>query len=205
MTKSSAYRTSFALAQRPVPWDLERLLEPMQIHVRQQGGDHSSLGRSLLGSLELGPAPLVAFADRRLKPHPNQLEHRSVRDPDFQALHQLIVRDRVKVRFQVGVVHFSIAVSQMLGNLVERLVGRATGTESERTVQKVRLEDRFQDQQHCRLHDPVFDRGNTQWSQPAVRLRYVRSLDRLGTIAFGAKLFPQFLQELGRAGPLTMS
>ncbi len=38
------------------------------------------------------------------------------------------------------------------------------------TVQEVRFKDRLEHQQHRRLNDPVLDRGNSQWSLPAIRL-----------------------------------
>src|SRR5207253_2209149 len=117
----------------------------------------------------------------------------AIRDPYLETLHQRVVWNRIEVSLQVGVVHFPIALLEQRGDLVQCLVSRTTRAESERTVQKVRLEVRLQYQQRRHLHDPVFDRGNAQWSLPAIRLGNVHTLDRLRPIVLGAKFSLQSL------------
>jgi hypothetical protein len=60
--------------------------------------------------------------------------------------------------------------------------------EPEGTVEKVRLEDRLQNQQHGHLHDAIANRGNSQRSQSPVRFGDVHTLDRLRTVSLGAQL-----------------
>lgn len=65
-------------------------------------------------------------------------------------------------------------------------------TEAERTRVEVRLEDRFDHQQHGHLRDPVPHRRNPQRAEPAVRLRNVDAAHRLWAV--GAR--PQRLREV---------
>jgi hypothetical protein len=65
-------------------------------------------------------------------------------------------------------------------------------TKPEGAVFEVRLENRFEHQQHGHLSDPVPDRGNPQRTEPAIRLRDVDTTHRLRAI--GPR--PQRLREV---------
>ncbi len=79
----------------------------------------------------------------------------------------------------------------MVTDRVDRLMSVPSWTKPKRAVQEVSLKDRLEYQHGRRLDDPVFDRGNSQRSHPAVRFRDIDAFDRLRTIAFCAKLFVQ--------------
>ena len=181
---------------------VEPLLEPVQVEIRQQGGYNPTLRRSLRGSSDFGSASLVGLDDRTFQPHADQLQHRAVGDPSFQALDQCIMRDRIKVRFQIRVIDLLKPGGDVLADRVDRLMSVPSWTKPVRAVQEVRLKDRLEHQQGRRLDDPVFDRGYSQWSHPAVRLRNVDAFDRLRPVAFGAQLLTQLFEEDGGAGAI---
>jgi len=58
------------------------------------------------------------------------------------------IRDQA---FQVGVVHRSIARFQVIVDFLQRLVRIPPWTESVRSIQKIRFENRFQNQQRGHL------------------------------------------------------
>ncbi len=163
------------------------------------GRDDSSLRRPLLGPTHSGSPVRVRLEDGGFQPEADQPQDRAVRDPDLQAFEQRIMRDRVEIRLQVRVVHRRQPGGHVLTDRVDRLMGVLARTEPIRAVQEVGLKDRLEDQQHRRLNDPVFDGGNTQRSQPAVRFRDGHAFDRLGPVAFGAEFFVQLVEEDGRA------
>ena len=117
-----------------------------------------------------------------------------------------IMRDRVEVRFQVRVVDLPKPGGDMLADRVDRLMGVPSRTEPVGAVQEVRLEDRLEDQQGRRLNDPVFDRGYSQRSHPAVRLGDVDAFDRLRPVASWCAALRELLEEDASApGPSMMS
>jgi len=87
----------------------------------------------------------------------------------------------------------------MTADLLQRLVRVPPWTESVRTIQKIRFENRFQNQQRGHLRHPVSDRRYPQRPQLPIRLRDVHPPHRLRPIALGAKILAQLLQELRRA------
>src|SRR3954468_7534348 len=109
------------------------------------------------------------------------------------------MRYRVEVRLQIRVVYLHKPGGQVPADRVDRLVSVLARTEPEGTVQEVRLKDRLEHQQRRRLKDPVLDRGYPQRPQPAVRLGYVHTLDRLRPVAMGAQFLVQLQEEEVRA------
>ena len=110
------------------------------------------------------------FHDRCPQPLADQLEHSTVGDPPLDTRHQLMMRDRVEVAFQISIVDGIQTIPQSFLHRVERIVHRARGAEPIRDGQKICLEDRLHDQLGCRPDHPIADRGNTQQTLPAVRL-----------------------------------
>jgi site-specific DNA recombinase len=155
------------------------------------GRDDPSLRRPLPRSRRCGPPALVGLDHGGLQPLEDQPQHRAVGDPSLQALPQGIMRDRVEVRLQVRVVHLRQPGGDVLANRIDRLMRVLARTRPIRAVQEVRLEDRLEHQQHRRLHDPVFDRGDAERSLRPIGFRDPYPPHGLRTI----RSFPQFFRQ----------
>ena len=171
----------------------------MQVEIRQQGRKAAPLGDSLLGPGGASSSLLIGLDNGTLQELADQRQHRAVGDPSLQTLDQSIVGDRVEVRFQIRVVDLSQPGGEVLADRVDRLMGVPAWTESVGTVQEVGLKDRLEHQQYRRLNDPVFNRGNSQRSHPAVRLGDIHAFDRLRPVSLGAQLGSQLREEDRRA------
>jgi site-specific DNA recombinase len=160
-------------------------------------GEHAALWRPLLASAVSGriPRAIARFNNHRLEPHPNQLQHRSIHDPLPHGCHQLLVGDGVEVRLQIRIVYFPAALLEIEFDLLQRIVRRSSRPESIRTVKEVRLEDRFHDQQHRRLHHAVFHRRDAQWAIFAVGFGDVHTLNRLRAVGPGLERLFDLAQE----------
>ena len=154
---------------------------------RCRGRADPPLRRPLLGPGRARSSRRVGLDHRAGQPHADQPQRRAVGEPPLQALEQRIVGNRLEVRLQVRVVHLHQPDGQVPSHRVDRLMGVPARTEPVGTVREVRLEDRRDDQQHGRLHDPVLDRGDAQRPGPAVRLGDGHPLDRPGPVALGAQ------------------
>jgi len=87
----------------------------------------------------------------------------------------------------------------MTADLLQRLVRIPPWPESVRTFQKIRFENRFQNQQRGHLRHPVADRRNPQRPLLAIRLPDVYAPHRPRSIALRAQILAQLLQEFRRA------
>ena len=155
------------------------------------GRDYSTLRRSLLWPSHFGLTVCVGLDGRAFQPHADQLQHGAVGNPSLQTLDQCIMWNRVEVRLQIRVVDLSKPGVDIVTDRVDRLMSVSSWTKPKRAVQEVGLKDRLEYQHGRRLNDPVFDRGNSQRSHPAVRFRDIDAFDRLRSVAVGAKLFMQ--------------
>jgi hypothetical protein len=72
---------------------------------------------------------------------------------------------------------------------------RAPGPKAVGTFLEIRFKDRLQNQQRCRLDDPVADRRNAQRSQLPVGLGDIHPLDRLGAISLLAQFGLDFIEK----------
>ena len=76
----------------------------------------------------LRPAPLTATRSptplhyRRFQPHPDQLQDRPVHNPHANARQELAVWNRIKIAFQVRVIHHLIPGLYVAADLRQRLV-----------------------------------------------------------------------------------
>jgi hypothetical protein len=159
---------------------------------------------ALLGLALTSAASLPTFSfrwlhHRRLQPHADQFRNRTVRDPHLKACHQLVMGDRVKVSFQISVIHSHKPLFQIVPNTGKRLMRRASRTESERTVFEVRLKDRLQDQERGHLRNSIAHRGNTQRPRLSIGLWYIDPSHRLGTVGLATKRLLDLRQERIRA------
>jgi hypothetical protein len=68
------------------------------------------LGREIL---------VLRLDDGTFQPHADQLQHRAVGNPSLQTLNQRIMRNRIKVRFQIRVVDFPKPGGNVLASVAQ--------------------------------------------------------------------------------------
>src|ERR1019366_4652122 len=190
---------SHHLGTRPLGWpigSMKQLVEPMQIHVTEQRRNHPALGTPFAGptpSLRL--ALLTRLYDWGLQPHPDQLKHTPVHHAHAHASQKLVVRNRIKVAFQIRVIHRLIPGLDMPAYLLQRLMSRAPRTEPIGAILEICFEDRLQDQQGRHLYHSVAHRRYAQRPQFPIRLRYVDAPYRCRRVGFGAQRLLEFVQK----------
>ena len=87
-----------------------------------------------------------------------------------------------------------MAVHDQLSHFTQRILAAASRPKAVARWPEPRLEDRFEHELHRRLDDAVLDRGNAQWSRPAIALGDVNAPDRLRPVGAG----PQCRRKLGQ-------
>src|SRR5216117_4567462 len=92
--------------------------------------------------------------------------------------------NRIEIPFQVRIVNGLIARLQMRLYFLQGIMGRPSTSESVITIQKVRFEDRFQNQKCRHLDDAIPNRRDAQWPQLSIRF-----LDPYTTHRFGWYVF----------------
>ena len=118
------------------------------------------------------------------QPHPDELQNAPIGYPHFHARHKLVVGNRIKIPLEVRVVYFSQPVLKVLTNLFQRLMRRPFRTESIRAVLEIRLEYRFDDDEHGHLDHPILEGRDAQRPHFAsVAFGDIDAFDRLGSIA----------------------
>ncbi len=137
------------------------------------------------------PSPLVGFLHRRFQPHLDQMQHVPIADPTSHRLHQFGVRDAVEVTAQVRIDHFRMPRSAARRPSTTACQGTSPRPVGVLFRLQVGLEDRFQHQHRCRLHDTIPDRGDSQRPGLPSGLGYAHPSDRVRTI----RLLPEFLRQ----------
>src|SRR6266849_7248314 len=97
------------------------------------------------------------------------------------------MRDGVEITTQIRVDHLSVALVQQRMHVPQSVPSAALRSISVLLRLQVSLEDWLQDHQGSRLHDPVFDRGDAEWSLRPIGFRYPYPPHGLRTI----RSFPQ--------------
>ena len=183
-------QSGFGHLMRPLLFFIEGLIHFVQVDIGQQGRDHSSLRCTLVHLLS---ASLVAlFYHNALKPHPDQLQHRLIRNPSLYSLHQSILGNDIKVVRQVRIIHLPPSFFQIPSNLLHRSLRSSPRAKSMRAIHEICLEDRFKYQQHRHLDHPVSDTGYSQGAHLAIGLGDVDPAHRLRSVSLG----PQFSLQL---------
>ena len=178
---------------RPPFFFIKGLIHLMQVDVGQQGRNHSSLRCALVHLLS---ASLIAlFYHRAPKPHPDQFQHRSIRNPSLYCLHQSILGDRIKVAQQIRVIHLPPSFFQIPSNLLHRSLRSSPRAKPMGAIQEICLEDRLNDQQHRHLDHPVSDTGNPQRAPLAIGLGYVDPTHRLRSVSLGSQFSFHFIEK----------
>ncbi len=105
------------------------------------------------------------FHDTRFQKAFDQPQHGAVGNLGFQSLHQSVVRDRVKIPFQVGIHYVDRAVLEELIHPPQGILAATSRPESVALLREVAFEDRLDDVDDRRLDHPVAHRGNAQGSR----------------------------------------
>ena len=109
------------------------------------------------------------------------------------------MRDRVEVALQVRVIHFPLPSPKVRANRIEGVVSTSARPKPERTVTKVRFEDRFQNQQHGHLDDSVADRRDAQRTHATVGLGDLYAANRIRLVALVPQVCLELLQKTSHA------
>ena len=128
------------------------------------------------------PTLVILFDDRAPQPQPNQPQHRVVRKAPRELGPQSSVVHGVDVARQVRVIHLRPSGLERRLYGVERSMRVPPRTESEGAALEVRLEDRFDHQEHRHWGDAVAHRRNPQRPHPAIRLGNIDAAHRLRAI-----------------------
>jgi hypothetical protein len=93
--------------------------------------------------------------DRGFEPLLDEVQEPPIDNALGHHSHQLGVRNAVKVLRQIGVYDVGVACPQRVGDVVHGIVSRFLGPKSVRVRTEVGLENRFDDELHRHLRDPV--------------------------------------------------
>jgi site-specific DNA recombinase len=137
------------------------------------------------------PSPPVGFFHRCFQPHLEQMQHVPVADAPSHRFHQIAMRDTIEVTTQIRVHHLLVARVQQRVYVPQGIPGAALRSIGVLLRLQVGLEDGLQDHQGSRLHDPVFDRGDTKGPLRPIGFRDPYPPHGLRTI----RSFPQFFRK----------
>jgi hypothetical protein len=104
------------------------------------------------------------------------------------------MRDAVEVTTQISVDHLSVALVQQRLHVPQGIPSAALRSIGVLLRLQISLEDRLQDHQGSRLHDPVFDRGDAERSLRPIGFRDPYPPHGLRTIRSLPQFFRQFVQ-----------
>src|SRR5689334_1362922 len=161
------------VAYHPIPMLFHLSVQRMKIDVGQKRADHRSLRRSSHWRPSFHP-----LDDVLTEKQTDQLKHLSIADSLFDPARQGGMLKGVEEALQVSVHHMGIAFLDQSIDYSQRLFGTAPGTKTVTGVLELSLEDRLNHQLHCRLHDAIFDRKNSQGAHFAVPFGNLDALDR---------------------------
>src|SRR5690554_4904209 len=160
---------------------------------RRQRADHRTLRRAPGWRPSLQPRH-----DVLLEPAMEQGEKATIADPFLYPFHQWLVRDRVEVALQVGIDHEGEAFLEQTIYFAQRVTAAAPRPKAVALRTERGLEDRFDDEFHRHLRDPVLDRRDAQRPGPAIVLGDFHSPDRLRAVGSLPQLGRQLAQILLR-------
>src|SRR5690606_20836038 len=111
-----------------------------------------------------------------------QLQNGSISDSSLDCLHEIVMRDGIEITLQIRVIDNTLASFQFRPYCFDGIMCRTTRSETVRGVQKIRLEDRFDDQEDSHLDNAVFDGGDSKRSFSTILLGNVHAFNRVRTI-----------------------
>src|SRR2546426_731468 len=150
----------------------------VQVEVGQQRADAPALDRP-----HLTPYPLALLQHAGVQPLLDEPHDAPVRHPMLDELHQPPVVEGVEKPTDVGIEHPVHPLRRHPHReRIHGLMRTAPRPEPVREPEKVDLIDRVQNRDDGALDELVFQRGNPERPLPPVRLRDVRSPDRLRSV-----------------------
>ena len=165
----------------------EGAVQLMEVDVREQRRKHAALWSLFIGAHPPGVPVPVFFLDRASKPQADKPEYRLVSNPSLNLCHQSFMIDGVKVTGQICVIHLCLSGTEVRLDFLYCVLGTAARAKSVRTIFKIGLEDRFQNQLGRHLGHPVPDARNAMWTHLPISLGNVSPLHRSWTIGFVAE------------------
>ena len=164
------------------------MVQLIQIQIAQQGADNRSLRRAR------DRRPLIhAVQNLCLQKLLDQSNHRVVGNVLAQFLDQAIMRNGVKVRFQINIHRVFVTGFHKTIHATQRVFTSSIGTKAVAVFRELPFKYRLQHMAKCVLHDAISHRGNAQRASfICARFRDVNTLDRLRCVCS----IPQLLFKL---------
>src|SRR5213593_3965108 len=177
------------LLSPPLDPEIEHVV---QVEVGQQRADAPALHRP-----DRAPCPRALLQHAGGQPFLDESHDAPVRHAVLDELHQPPVVEGVEEPPDVGIEHpVHLLRRNPHRQRIQRLMRTAPRPEPVREPKEVDLVDRVQDRDDGALHELVFQRGNPERPQPPVRLRDVRSPDRLRPVRPSPEPSGQILEML---------
>ncbi|GDM67834.1 hypothetical protein BvCmsKSP083_03031 [Escherichia coli] len=167
---------------------LPRVIQPMQVKIRQQGRNNPSLRRS--GGF---PPETHIFHHTSRQPHFDQFHNRPINDLGPYRQQQLVVRDRIEIRLQIRINNPVTLEVQPLVDFAQGLLGALARPEAIRKILEARLEYWLDDEFHCCLHYTICNDRNAQRSLRSVGLGDVHPSDRHWPVPLFDEPCPNFV------------
>ena len=162
-------------------------IQLMEVNIGQQRRDNTPLGRTLSGCLPTALA--IFFHHRAAKPHSDQLQHRSIRNPFLNHSHQLVMGNAVKIAGKIRIIYLPPTLVEVLSDLIHGSVSSSPGSKAMGAVHEVCFKDRLNDKQNSHLYHPVPHTRNSKGALLAVCLGDIDTAHRSRTINLGTQ-FP---------------
>src|SRR5437773_1349312 len=160
------------LLSPPLDPEIEHVV---QVEIGQQRADAPALHRS-----HFAPCPRPLLQHAGVQPLLDEPHDAPVRHAVLDELHQPPVVEGVEGPMDIGIEHpVHLPRRDPYRERLQSLMRTAPRREPVREPEEVDLIDRVQDRDDGALDELVFQRGNAERPQPPVRLRDVRSPDRL--------------------------
>jgi hypothetical protein len=154
------------ITHHPIPTRRHLFIQRMQVDVGQERADH----RALRCSRQRRPSPRV-LQDVLGEPAAQQIEDAAIADPFLDALHQLLVRNRVEVALQVGVHHEGIPLPDQSCHFPQGILAAAFRPEAVACRTEHGFENWLQHEFRRRLDDAILDRRHAP-RQTALLLKH---------------------------------
>jgi hypothetical protein len=160
-------------------------IDRMQVQIGKQGAYHGSLRAAFLR----GPQGQVLH-DILLEKCPDEFQHSPIRNVLTDVGQQWVVRNTVKVGFEVGVHHVRVTCLEKALHFTQSVLTSASRSESVTVRDEYILENRLDHNPQCSLDDSVPHTGNSQRALLlAAKLVNVGSTYRPRPIASRAQFF----------------
>ena len=103
--------------------------------------------------------------------------------------------DGIEIAFQIHIDHPLVSIAVAMSQLRSLLVV-PPGTEAMRTIQKIRLKQRLNDELYRHLDHPILHSRNAQRTSSGFPFGYVHPSDYIRLISFGLQFLLNFFQKV---------